>query len=69
MDSETGKRRKMGMRGKNKRENNDKDYMELVKYHRIRTAYLGYHEPEFIWKQSAYEEARRNMLNGTRVGK
>ena len=49
--------------------NNDKDYMELVKYHRIRTAYLGYHEPEFIWKQSAYEEARRNMLNGTRVGK
>ena len=49
--------------------NSDKYYIELVKYHRVRTAYLGYYEPEFIWKQSAYEEARRNMLNGNRVGK
>ena len=42
----------------------DKHYENIVKYHRQRTTQLGYHEPEFIWKQQAYEEARRNMLNG-----
>ena len=41
--------------------------MNLVKYHRERTIKLGYHEPDFVWKQSKYEEARRNMLNSNRI--
>ena len=47
----------------------DKDYINVVKYHRERTIKLGYHEPDFIWKQEAYEEARRNMLNGERISR
>lgn len=45
----------------------EKHYNNLVRYHRQRTIQLGYHEPEFIWKQQAYEETRRNMLNGDRI--
>lgn len=47
--------------------NDDKEYNNLVMYHRRRSESLGYPPPDFIWKKSEYEKIRREMLHDSRI--
>lgn len=43
-------------------------YNNLVEYHRGRTMALGYKSPGWIWNRKDYEQARRAMMQSTRLG-